>query len=167
MKYFIVLIVFAISLNVTAQTDNENLNEQLNTMKTAFMNKDFAAVADFTYPKLIEMVGGKEKMIEMTQYTYTKMESQGFILKNLSFKDSSDLFNHKGDLQCGITKVMVMDTPDGKTQNETTMIAISKDGGEKWVFFDTSGMSRASAQSLYKNLHPDLEIKPSQKKTLD
>jgi hypothetical protein len=167
MKYFSLLLVFILSLSLSAQTDNENLNEQLLHLKNAFLEEDFSTVADYTFPKIIEMMGGKEKMVEVTKNTFSKMKSQGFILDEISFKDSSNFFTHNGDLQSTITKVLVMDTPNGKVKTETTMIAISKDEGENWVFFDTSGMQKASVQSFYANMHPDLEIKQSKKETIE
>ncbi len=167
MKYLSLLWICLIGLNLSAQTDNENLNTQLENMKSAFMEKDFALVADYTYPKVLEMMGGKEKMVEVVSASVAKMESQNFFFKSIAYKNSSDLMERNGDLQCAITQVMVMDTPDGKVQNETALIAISQDNGKNWVFLDTSGMSRTSVESFYTNLHPDLNLETAGQKKLD
>ena len=167
MKYFILFIVSSACISLNAQTKNENLNEQLNTLKTAFMEKDYSVLADYTFPKLVEKMGGKEKMVETTLNATKKMESQGFIFKKITFTDASSFMEHNGDLQCSITQVLEMDTPSGKVQSKTSTIAISQDGGENWVFLDTSGMPRSSIETFYDNLHPDLEIKQGEKKLLD
>jgi hypothetical protein len=167
MKYFSLLLVCFIGLNLQAQTDNKNLNEQLETMRSAFMDKDYSVLAEYTYPKVVEMMGGKENMIEATSSTMAQMEAQGFVFEKLSFKDASDFLEHNGDLQCALRQVLVMDTPNGKVQSETTLLAISKDDGENWVFLDSSGMPKASLQSFYENLHPDMVIAPSEKKNLE
>jgi hypothetical protein len=166
MKYFSLLLVCFLGLNLQAQTDNKNLNTQLETMKTAFLSKDYAIVADLTFPKVLDMMGGKDKMIEVTASTISSMEEQGFKFESIAFKAPSNFLKHNGDLQCTVIQVLVMDTPNGKVQSETTVLAISEDDGENWVFLDSSGMPKASLQSFYENLHPDIVIEPSQKKNL-
>ncbi len=167
MKYLSLLWICFIGLNLSAQTDNENLNTQLENMRSAFMEKDFAIVADYTYPKVLEMMGGKENMIEVSAASIAKMESQNFIVKSISYEKPSEFLKHNGDLQCAITQIMVMSTPNGNVQNKTVLIAISKDEGENWVFLDTSGMPRASVEDFYENLHPELNLDRGGKKMLD
>jgi hypothetical protein len=167
MKYFSLLLVLTLSLNLSAQTANDNLNEQLLNMKNAFLEEDFSTVADYTFPKIIEMMGGKDKMVEVSKATFSKMKSQNYIVANISFKDPSEFLEYKGDLQGTIRQVLVMNTPNGRIQSETTLLAISQDDGKNWVFLDTSGFQKASLQSFYENLHPEMEIKPSENKQLD
>lgn len=166
MKYLSLLLICFLSVNLSAQTDNETLNTQLNAMKTAFMDKDYSLIAKHTYPKIVEMMGGKEKMVEVTSTTMAKMESQNFIFKSITFKDPSELMEHNGDLQCALTQIIVMDTPNGKVQNERTLVAISEDDGNNWVFLDSSGMNSDSLKGIYPNLHPDLVLKPESKQIL-
>lgn len=167
MKYISLLMICLLSLSLEAQTENENLNNQLNTMRTSFLDKDYSVVADYTYPKVIEMMGGKSAMIEATTNSMEQMESQGFTFLDISFKDASQFYEHNGDTQCTLIQVLVMETPNGKVQSESTMLAISEDEGKNWVFLDSSGMPKATLKGFYSNLHPDLEIKPSKKKVLD
>jgi len=167
MKYLSLLLLCFISFNLEAQTDNINLNNQLKAMSSAFLEDDYSIVADYTYPKILEMMGGKEAMIETTKESISKMKSQGFSFLDISFKDPSTFFEQNGDTQCAITQVLVMETPNGKVQSESTIIAISEDEGENWVFLDSSGMPKASLQNFYTNLHPDIEVKASQKKNLE
>jgi len=166
MKYFSFILLCFVSFNLLAQTENNNLNEQLSEMKTAFENKDYSVIADYSYPKIVDMMGGKEKMIEVTTNSMEKMESQGFVIEELSFKDASGFMEHSGDLQSTITQVMVMQTPEGKIESTSTMVAISEDDGENWVFLNASGMSKETVKSFYENMHPELEIKKSEKKNL-
>jgi hypothetical protein len=167
MKHPVLLFIALISLNLNAQTDHESLNAQLESMSSAFLNEDYKAMADYTYPKILEMMGGKEAMIEATESTMSQMKSQGFTFLDIVFKEPSKLYEKNGDTQCVVTQVLVMETPQGKIQSESTLLAISEDEGENWVFIDSSGMPRASLESLYPNLHPDIEIKASKKSAVD
>jgi hypothetical protein len=167
MKYINSIILCFIALSVCGQTDNKNLNEQLGIMKEAFMSKNYDTFADYTFPKVIDMMGGKEKMVNTTKNTIEKMESQGFVIESIAFENPSDFYNNKGDLQCVITQIMIMSTPNGKVENKTAVLAISSDDGENWNFFDTSGMPKASVQDFYTNMHPDLNLNTGGKKKLD
>ncbi len=167
MKYFSLLIVCFLGLQSQAQSDNKNLNDQLENMRKAFIAKDYGVVADFTYTKVLEKMGGKEKMIAATSNSISKMESTGFVIEKISFKDPTKFLKHNGDLQCAITQVLIMNTPHGKMQSESTIIAISQDDGENWSFLDSSGMPKDTLKAFYTNLHPDMEIKPSSRRKLD
>jgi hypothetical protein len=166
MKYFSIIFLCFLSFSLTAQTNNDNLNEQLSEMKTAFENNDYSVIIDYSYPKLVNMMGGKEEMIKATTNSMKKMESQGFVIEELSFKDPSEFMEHNGDLQTTISQVILMQTPDGKVESTSTMVAISEDDGENWMFLSASGMSKKTVKSFYENIHPDLEIKKMEKKNL-
>ena len=133
-------------------------------MSSVFLEDDYKLMAEYTFPKVVEMMGSKENMVETTKNTMTKMESQGFTIESLSYTNSSDIYEHNGDTQCVFDQSVIMNTPDGKIENTTAVIAISNNNGKNWVFFDTSGMPRTSVQEFYENLHHDLEIKQSEKK---
>jgi hypothetical protein len=155
------------SISLQAQTKNENLNTQLKSMSSAFLDGDYKVMAEYTYPKVLEMMGGKEAMIQATESTMSQMKSQGFTFLDITFKDPGKFYEKNGDTQCSITQVLVMETPQGKVQSESTLVAISQDEGENWVFLDSSGMSKVSLESFYSNLHPDIEIKASNKTKID
>ena len=169
MKAFSILVclLLSISISLQAQTENENLNTQLKSMSTAFLDEDYKLMAEYTYPKVLEMMGGKEAMIQATENTMSQMKSQGFSFLDINFKDPGLFYEKNGDRQCAITQVLVMQTPQGKVQSESTLVAISQDEGENWKFLDSSGMSKASLESFYANLHPDIEIKASKKIPID
>lgn len=167
MKLFNILVFLILSLSLQAQTDNENLNGDLEAMSSAFLDEKYEVIADYTYPKILEMMGGKEAMVKATQSTMSQMKSQGFTFLEINFKDPSPFYENNGDKQCALTQVLVIVTPEGKIQSESTLLAISKDEGETWKFLDSSGMPKTYLDSFYPNLHPDIEIKTSKKTKLD
>ncbi|GGP02587.1 hypothetical protein GCM10010992_07670 [Cloacibacterium rupense] len=150
-----------------AQTKNENLNAQLGEMKKFFLAGDYENFANYTYPKVIEMMGGKSNMVKVTKQGMDKMKDDGFSFTDLNFKNPTEFLKKGKELQCSITQVIVMKTPRGKIESEYTLIGISNDNGQKWTFIDTSGKEKETMLKYFPNLHEDIIIKPKKQKLIE
>ena len=162
-----ILILIINSAFGLAQTENKNLNSQLGEMKKFFLNEDYKNFANYTYPKVIKMMGGKSNMVKATEQGMNKMKNDGFSFTNLNFKNPSEYLKKGNELQCSLTQVIVMKTPRGKIESEYTLIGISSDDGKNWTFIDTSGKDKESILKYFPNLHDDIIIKPKKQKLID
>jgi hypothetical protein len=54
-----------------------------------------------------------------------------------------------------------MQTVFGKIELETSLIAISNDGGKNWTFIDTSIYNVKDVKASLPHLSPDLDIPPA------
>ncbi|MFD0990706.1 hypothetical protein ACFQ1R_11410 [Mariniflexile jejuense] len=150
-----------------AQTENENLNSQLGEMKKFFLAGDFENFANYTYPKVVEMMGGKSNMVKATKDGMNKMKNDGFSFTDLNFKNPSEFLKKGNELQCTITQIIEMKTPRGKIESEYTLIGISNDNGQNWTFIDTSGKDKETMLKYFPNLHDEIVIKPKKQKLID
>lgn len=166
-KKILILVLMFNSAIGFAQTENENLNTQLGEMKKFFLTADYENFANYTYPGIIEMMGGKSEMVKITEETINQMKSGGFSFTDLNFKEPSGFLKKADELQCALTQIIVMQTPSGKIETETTLIAISDDNGQNWTFIDTSGKGKESMLMYFPNLHDDIVIKPRKQKTIE
>lgn len=155
------MLALAFTLNSFAQTENKKLNQQLQEMKGYFLAEDYQSFANYTYPKILEMMGGKANMVNATKQAMEQMKSQGFEVIELSFKDASKSLKHEGELQYSIIQTLTMETPNGKVASEYSLIAISGDDGQNWTFMDTSNKPKATMLKYFPNLHPDIDIQPT------
>ena len=164
------IFILCLSLITTfsfAQTSNDNLNASLEQMKSYFLAEDYGSFANYTYPKLIEMAGGKTNMVNATEQAMSAMKNQGFSFLELDFIEPSAFFNTEDETQCTLRQVITMNTPQGKVRSEYTIIAISGDEGENWTFLDTSGKDKATMTQYFPNLHADLPILPKKQEFID
>ncbi|WP_027380620.1 hypothetical protein [Chryseobacterium daeguense] len=163
-----ILLAILISLGtfnlLTSQTKNQNLNIQLQLLRKFFLQKNYEEFANFIYPEVIKISGGKAKMIQMTKSSIAKMENDGFYFSDLKFKDPSNFIKRNNETQFTITQEIIMKTPKGKMLAEYTMIGISVDNGKNWKFIDTSGKSKEMMIKYFPNLSKDLIIKPKTQK---
>jgi hypothetical protein len=148
------------------QIEDKNLNAQLHEMRGYFLSEDLDSYCNYVYPKVIEIMGGKANLIKATRGMLHNMKKDGFTITNLSFKNPSAFLKKGDELQCTVTQIIVMDTPEGKIESEYTLIGISTDNGKKWKFIDTSGKDKATMQNYFPNLHDELVIKPKKQRRI-
>ncbi|WP_320815579.1 hypothetical protein [Flavobacterium sp.] len=165
-KIWILILTITSSL-AFAQTENENLNSQLGEMKNIMLNGNYEKIADYTYPRVIEMMGGKSNMAKVTRQSMDKIKNDGFSIIDLNYKKPSEFLKKNNELQCSLTQVIVMKTPRGKIESEYTLIGISNDNGQNWTFIDTSGKDKETMLKYFPNLHDDIIIKPKKQKLID
>ncbi len=163
---WVLTLVFVSSISF-AQTENGNLNSQLAEMKKFFLAEDYENFANYTYPKIIEMLGGKAHMVNATKQGMNKMKNDGFTFTDLNFKNPSGFLKKDGELQCSLTQQIIMKTPRGKIESEYTLIGISSDSGLNWTFIDTSGKDKETMLKHFPNLHNEIIIKPKKQKLID
>src|SRR6267142_2305803 len=63
-----------------AATTNENypsLVTQAKEMNDAFARKDYERFADFTYPKVVELIGGRDQLLKGIPQQLKEMEAEG------------------------------------------------------------------------------------------
>lgn len=156
MKKFIIILFF--SVVSFSQTNNLNLNKQLNEMSKSLLKGDYDTYANFTYFKIVEMMGGKSNLIKVTKERMNQVKLDGFNIVNVIYKKPSNFVTKNNELQCSLIQEITMETPKGKILAEYSLIAISLDNGDNWTFLDTSGKSKSVMLQYFPNLSSDLII---------
>ena len=162
----IIILIFICSFSF-AQTENENLNSQLGEMKELFLAENYEDYANYAYPKIIEMMGGKSNMVKGTKQLIDKMKNEGFSFIDVNFKNPTGFLKKEEELQFSLTQVIEMKTPKGKIESEYTLIGISIDNGLNWTFIDTSGQDKETMLNYFPNLHSEIVIKPKKQKLIE
>ncbi|MBS1740268.1 MAG: hypothetical protein JST88_06975 [Bacteroidetes bacterium] len=111
------------------------VKEQAKQMANALLQKDYASYINYTYPSIVKEMGGREKMISAIENQMKSMEPTAQIL-SIDFGQPSSVIQEREELQCTIPQQMVLQTPQGKVQTQSTLIGISKDEGNHWYFVD-------------------------------
>lgn len=175
MKYLSLLLLFSVFLiscngntkpaettqpveTTETKTHSAAVKAQAEEMGQMLLKKDYQAFAKFTYPKVAEMMGGKEKMIEILEKSIGEMESVGTSFINVSMGEASECITVGSELQCTIPQTIQMKMPDGKMTTTSTLIAVSSDNGKTWCFIDTSGKDILAMKQLLPNLSESLVI---------
>lgn len=167
-RLFLLFLVLLSSLSVfKAQTNDNNLNSQLQLMRKYFLEGNYSQFANFVHPEVSKMMGGKTKMIQATQDAINKMKKDGFSFIDLKLKNPSKFIKNGKETQFTITQEILMKTPKGKILAEYTLIGISNDNQKNWKFIDTSGKTKETMHKYFPFLSKDLIIKPKTQKMVN
>src|SRR5688500_18978548 len=90
------------------------IKEQADSMGQLLLKKDLKAFSKFSYPKIVEMMGGESKMIEVLEAGLSKMESEGTSFLNANFGEPSKIIIKGNEMQCTIPQQIEMKVLNGR-----------------------------------------------------
>ena len=146
MKTFLPLAValFALSTElVNADSQTERIRKAAQEKSAALAAGNYGRVVDSTYPKLVEMIGGRDKIIETLRHGAEEMKAHGSAIIDADIREPEKVVT-AGDKQFAIVpaRVSVKQVPLGAPQMQSIghakgfLIAISADDGNMWTFID-------------------------------
>jgi len=133
--------------------DHEIIKHQAQELSDAMIKGDYNKAADLTYPKLVELMGGRAKFISETEKVFKQMEAQQMRIVSNAIGEPRDMMEIKDEIYAIVPTEMRMKVPEGILASDVFMIAVSKDGGQNWTFVDTAAAREDS--SALKMLFPD------------
>lgn len=123
----------------TTNNYSKTIKEQASVMANALLSKDFNTYKKFISPKMSEIFGGEEKMIEQTKNGINQLENQGTKFLNVTFGEPSNIIIVDNELQCTIPQKSEVKISTGKLITTSTLVVVSDDNGKNWFFIDTFG----------------------------
>src|SRR5688572_13225973 len=94
-------------------------------MGKALLSKDYNSFVNYTYPKLVKDMGGREKMIETARKQMDDVAQQGVRFLSITYGEPSVIIKEKDELQATLPQEMIFETTEGKVQAKSTIIAVS------------------------------------------
>ena len=161
MKKNLLLIVYCVlCFSAVAQNYSTTIKIQAMDMAKSLLKKDFTTFAKYMHPKVIEMAGGKEKLSQRMDTANAAMKQFGAEIKKILIGNPANVVTYKNELQTTLPQTTELQTGFGNAILETTIIAISTDGGKNWYFIDTSVYNVKDIKKSLPNISPDLVIPP-------
>ncbi|HWK02139.1 MAG TPA: hypothetical protein VNS58_00810 [Puia sp.] len=151
-------------LTINADQNNlpEVVKEQANIMGQAFVRGDYKVFSHYTYPEIVKMIGGENKMAEALTKITSDMKIKGMMFNNITFGDVSKIVKSGNELQCTVAQHTEIKLPSGRAISTSTLIAISTDSGSNWTFVDTSNKDISMIRNLLPHLSRAIVIPPQQ-----
>src|SRR5690349_10884178 len=82
--HFTLTLIMFISCSAFGQVDSKKIKEQAELTAKALLQDDYETLLRYTYPKLIEMVGGPDRMISLIKKGKTEMAQQGISFETVT-----------------------------------------------------------------------------------
>jgi hypothetical protein len=129
-----------------------NLTAQAKQLEDALARKDYGKVIDLTYPKVIEVAGGREKMLAETARQVQLFEDEGVVILSSTYGAPSQFVSDASGIYAVIPVMSKVKATDGIFQTEGCLIGVSTDGGQNWTFVDASGKDQKELKKILPNL---------------
>ncbi len=157
---FLVFCLFSSLIKIQAQNQQAAVKTQATAMANALQKKDYNTFSQYVHPKLVAMAGGKTHMLQRIDSANAMARQFGAEIRKISIGEPAKIITFKNELQTTVSQTTEMSSAMGGIIFESTLIAISDDGGKTWRFLDTSLYNVRDIKKAIPTLSPGLEIPP-------
>jgi hypothetical protein len=155
------LLVFAVCAELAnADPQTEQIRKLAAENSAAVASGNYARLVDLTYPKVVEMIGGRDKMIQTLQRGSEDMKAHGSAILGAEVDEPKEVVT-AGDKRFAIVPMTVsVQVPDGTLRSKGFPIAVSEDRGKTWTFIDGAGLVREPGKEKEKLAQILLDFPP-------
>ncbi len=137
MKTIIAALLFTVicsTRTTSAQTARDNLKQQLRTYTDAFLQRDFESLVSMMPQKMVEIFGGREKVIEFHRQMTELQEQKDFTLKMINLSDPTEIISENSESFAIIPTILHLSNKNQQALVNDYLVAVSTDGGAHWAF---------------------------------
>jgi hypothetical protein len=116
-----------------------DLEKQAREIGDTWVRKNFERFAALTYPKLIQMLGGKTKFINAMKNEMKWQEAQGLETLSQTPTDVTQFLKVSGSLYALMPTTLRLKMRGELFESYGCMLGISSDGGTHWTFLEPAG----------------------------
>jgi hypothetical protein len=153
------LTLLAVPVRADDKVDPAKAAEQAEAIKKAVLDGDVSKLADLTHPKVVEAMGGKEKVIAASKAVLDQMKAQGIEIKSYTIGKPGDPVKDDKATYVVLPTKLELTAPKVKVQSESYLLAMTTDAGKTWTFADGTGLAAGPArEALLPTLPKDLKL---------
>ncbi|MSU77088.1 MAG: hypothetical protein EXS16_03220 [Gemmataceae bacterium] len=115
-------------------------------LASAMLKGEHAKVVDRTFDKIVEMAGGREKMIGRIGELAKAMEAKGVKFHALNVGEPGDVLTEGKFTFVVVPTVMVMRVPSATLTAKSFLLGISLDDGKHWKFVEGAKVGDKAAR---------------------
>ena len=144
----------------------KSLKVQATQLSDAVLGGDYAKVADLTFPKLVELMGGRTQFMATLEQSMKDTQSEQFQLLSTTVDDPQDIIEVEKRIYAIVPTTMNIKVPEGTLVGRSFMIAVSDDNGENWTFVAAAGDDQGRLKILFPAAADKLRIPKTEKPVL-
>ena len=137
----------------------ERIRALANESNAALLSGNYARVADFLHPKVIEMMGGREKAIEATRQSIQDLKDHGVSILSVDFSAPERIVAANNKLFAVVPELVHMEGLKKKGHVRGFLVAVSEDAGKNWTFIDGSALTdREALERIFPDFPAELSL---------
>lgn len=140
-----------------AANDYPNAKRLANELNEATLTGNYEKAADLTYPRLIELMGGRAKYIASVRQGMKETQSDRFrILSNIA-ADPQDVIVEGKNVYAIVPTTMKIRVAEGELVGQSCLIGVSPDNGKSWTFVDCGNGNNEQLRILFPSVSAKLK----------
>src|SRR5579871_1237175 len=136
----LLLVLYAVAVAAQEESRSAVVKKKAKEIGEALKQDDYAKVVDLTYPKVVELMGGREKMIGALTDGMKQLKEKGFSFRSVEVGEPAEFVEGEKDTFVVVPTTTEMTAPGGKIVVKSYLLGISPDGGKAWTFVDGNGI---------------------------
>jgi len=149
-----------------AKKEYPNAKTQANELNEAVLAGKYEKAADLTYPRLVELMGGRARFIATMSRAMKEMQSETFSVLSTVAEDPTQTIVQGNNVFAILPAIMKIKVPEGVLVGKSFMIGASKDGGTNWTFIDGGSANRDQLKILFPTVADKFNLPESQRPVL-
>ncbi len=150
-------------LPALAQPMSTVIKTQAIDMGKALVNNDMVTFKKYMHPELIKAGGGEEKLSMLADSALLIFKSMGGTVNKIIYGNPGEVISFKNEMQTTLPQTISLSTVFADIEFQSTLVAISKDGGKNWYFVDTSIYRESDLRNKLPDISPAIVIPPASK----
>ena len=134
--FWILAVVFVTAPSFAADPPlpKQVTKEKVEELNAAVIKEDNSKIVDLTHPKIVEMIGGREKMIAVLEAGNKDIKAKGFSFRLSKVDEPSEPVAVGTDQYVVVPFLLEMKAPGGRLLQKSFVIGVSSDAGKSWTF---------------------------------
>lgn len=135
------------------------VKKDITTLSEATVKGDATVVADLTHPGIHDLIGGRDKLIEVTKNVLKQLDAVGLKMDSYKVGDPSDIVKTDKEMYVVVPFSIVMKGAPGTITAEGYCVGVSGDAGKTWKYVNGGDRNGEKLiQQILPNLPKDLKL---------
>jgi hypothetical protein len=148
-----------LTYQLVAQTSmTDVIRTEAKVYATATFSGDAETMFQYTYPKMVELIGGKTSFIAQFKMNIEGLKTSNILLKSINCGDPGPIFKAGNELHAIIPQLQVVENDEYVMKTKEYLLAISTNGGKSWYFLNLTGFDNQTIKYYFPDFNDQLEI---------
>lgn len=161
--FYLLLFSFYFS-SISAQPAESILKSQALEMGKAMVSGDSKEFSKYMLPELVTAGGGTEKLTQMMDSMFAMFKTFGGQVKKITYGNPGKIITFNKELQTTLPQTTEVTSTLADVILTSTLVAISRDKGKNWFFFDPAMNKAEHLKGKLPPLSPEIVVPPPQPK---
>ncbi len=151
-----------------ADADRERaVKEQARAACDALVGGELDRFVGWTNPKLVQVMGGRQRLVDMLKSGQKEMARQGIQVLSATIQSRAELAQGGNDWFAIVPYDLEMSVPQGRALVRTWLLGVSSDQGKTWTFIDGGKLNPEAIQQYFPNFPAKLTLPAKQPPQLE